>query len=293
MGVFTLEIVVQNLEGRKTVPWSSKGERKTLALRLSNLAPLLLEASLSGEFHGRGKALIFDLPAELQSGEAPLPLWIMLLLLAPGAPADANRCATLVASSCIDLRYEVVDALNRQADLSASPVPFFRRCHFGMTSVLPESDALELICFFRLYCGRHQPLTGGELLLEPIAWPDELREGDEAMPPMPCPPAPPPPPPVETPSKAPKKVSPESEFARVAKPPPQTKVNAAGAMFPSEIELVGDAQTQASLGFYASQQEEEPAPPAMKPPAAPLTPALPMVSQMVRELMQISESRAV
>ncbi|CAL1128599.1 unnamed protein product [Cladocopium goreaui] len=132
MGVFTLEIVLQNLEGPKTVGrWSSKGEKKTLALRLSNLAPVLLEASLSGEFHGRGKALVFDLPAELQSGEAPLPLWIMLLLLAPGAPEDANRCATLVASSCIDLRYEVMDALNRQADLSASPVPFFRRCRFG------------------------------------------------------------------------------------------------------------------------------------------------------------------
>lgn len=251
MGVFTLEIVVQNLEGPKTVGrWSSKGEKKTLALRLSNLAPVLLEASLSGEFHGRGKALVFDLPAELQSGEAPLPLWIMLLLLAPGAPEDANRCATLVASSCIDLRYEVIDALNRQADLSASPVPFFRRCRFGMTSVLPESDALELTCFFRLYCGRHQPLTGGELLLEPIAWPDDLREGDEPMPPMPCPPAPPP---VETPNKValPRSVSPQG-----AKPRPQTKVNAAGAMFPSEIELVGDAQSQVSLDFCAPQKEE-------------------------------------
>mmetsp|Transcript_63657 Transcript_63657/g.139533 ORF Transcript_63657/g.139533 Transcript_63657/m.139533 type:complete len:279 (-) Transcript_63657:15-851(-) len=276
MGVFTLEIVLQNLEGPKTVGrWSSKGEKKTLALRLSNLAPVLLEASLSGEFHGRGKALVFDLPAELQSGEAPLPLWIMLLLLAPGAPEDANRCATLVASSCIDLRYEVMDALNRQADLSASPVPFFRRCRFGMTSVLPESDALELTCFFRLYCGRHQPLTGGELLLEPIAWPDDLREGDEPMPAV----------------ALPRSVSPQG-----AKPRPQSKVNAAGAMFPREIELVGDAQSQVSLDFCAPQQEEEPAPPAMKAPAAPamkapaVSPALPMVSQLVRELMQISES---
>lgn len=159
-----------------------------------------------------------------------------------------------------------------------------------MTSVA-EEQSLQLTCFLRLYCGRYQPLTGGELLLEPIAWPHD-QEGPTL--------------PTSSPTPAVNLHTVETQTEDVEDPKRRPRrsggkgdtrqrswrshdmVGAAGAIFPKEIELTG---TEVGYDAYSSPIEviEDPDPP--DPPAVPPVPAsssaLPLVSQLVKELMQM------
>lgn len=291
MVVLTFELVVQKLEGEALRRWNGSGRPgiiPMLAFRFMDLAPILLEATtVDGQIDFRkGKALVFDLPEELHVTQ--LPLWILLLLPEP-EQKTADRCATLLASTCLDLRHEVAEAMHRHSDtMSFQTVPFFRRCSFGMTSVA-EEQSLQLTCFLRLYCGRYQPITGGELLLEPIAWPHD-HEGDVALP--------------KTSSPTPA-VTVETQTEDVEEKPPRRSggkgeeirqrslrshdmvTGAAGAIFPKEIELTG---TEAGYDVYSSPLEviEDLDPPAPPPSVVASCPsALPLVSELVKELMQI------
>lgn len=248
--------------------------RCALALRLGEEPLTLLEGGQGEDVRGQGKALVFDLPEVLL--EQTLPLWIMLLML----PDLMVRSADLVASCCLDLRHEVAAALEGEG------APMFRRCHYGMTPVHPSMSTPQLSCFLRLYVGRHRP--GAELLLEPIAWPEELQKPGQAG--------------AESSGKQPR---PRAELAeretqteelqprsapRKVHAQPGPAVHAANEDFLPEIRL---AAKEEPLELCLSEEDTEdlaapPVPPQPLPPPVPhppVEPALPMVSQLVGELM--------
>ncbi|CAE7364117.1 unnamed protein product [Symbiodinium sp. CCMP2592] len=152
-----------------------------------------------------------------------------------------------------------------------------------MTSAHESLPELQLSCFLRVYAGSHQPFAGGELLLEPVALPPGGEEEPEMDVPevKRCT--------VETQTEAPempKDVKPpavlgasggERRGSKAETTPPKAYKMEGEAVFADEIQL-------AHGGDYL---EEAPA----TPPAAEVqeaTPSsLPLVSQLVRELMQM------
>jgi len=141
-------------------------------------------------FGGRGKALMFEV---LEDSDAPLPLWLMALVKRPapdapfgdmqaqsGTPTAAAASAVLLASACVDLLAEVRACASRGARHS-NAVCAFRRCSFQLVGVHDACCSVVLDCYFRVYAGSHQPLAGGELLLEPARWQDEQQEPEEHL----------------------------------------------------------------------------------------------------------------
>ncbi|CAJ1390407.1 unnamed protein product [Effrenium voratum] len=137
-----------------------------------------------------------------------------------------------------------------------------------MTGVHASMPALQLSCYLRVYCGRHQPT--GELMLEPILW----EPGEE--------------PPVKA------TVETQTETTQEDVPPPKPRGDwprappeppTDSAMFPAEIRLGRDASEQI-------EEEVIVVAPQPQAPAEGPTPALPLVSQLVRELMQLADETA-
>ncbi|CAK9058661.1 unnamed protein product [Durusdinium trenchii] len=174
-----------------------------------------------------------------------------------------------------------------------------------MTPVHPSMSTPQLSCFLRLYVGRHRP--GAELLLEPIAWPEELQkpgqagrglrhcfldetrlfvggDGAESSGKQPRPRAE-----LAERETQTEELQPRSAPRKVhAQPGPA--VHAANEDFLPEIRL---AAKEEPLELCLSEEDTEdlaapPVPPQPLPPPVPhppVEPALPMVSQLVGELM--------
>jgi len=175
--LLTVELVAESLQGSAGRAVSQKSPERqipALGVRLLDLAPAVIEApdteafGASAEsfvsFNGRGKALVVEMPIAASEAAEPIPLWLLALAL---QPAGVTRSAVLLASACIDLRQEVLRAISVKGGTSAPCT--FRRCSFRMTPVRETSCNLQLDCFLRIYTGSHQPISGTELLLEPIA----------------------------------------------------------------------------------------------------------------------------
>lgn len=155
-------------------------DRPALGLRLLDLPPVVVLAP-EGEtfaptltesevrFNGRGKALVFRLPRNfLQRRKGPgdpLPLW----LLALAVENEGSAAAVLLASTCVDLRCEVLRAAaSAHRSGFAGPRPF-RRAVLALTAVHDESCSLELDCYLRVCADDNQPSEAGPVLLEPAA----------------------------------------------------------------------------------------------------------------------------
>jgi len=202
--LFTLELIADSLQGPVLLPPTALASAPPiLGVRLMDLAPEFLDApegetyspavSSCVSFGGRGKALVFELADQLlhdhEACGRPLPLW--LLALAAIRPSTARRSeatraasataaaatkaaggSVLVASACVDLRQEVLhaqEAARRSSEHTSNPSASpFRRCGFKFTAVHGPSSELTLSCFFRVYEGRHIPMTG-TALLQPAA----------------------------------------------------------------------------------------------------------------------------
>ncbi|CAE7477599.1 pks3 [Symbiodinium pilosum] len=188
MLVFTLEVVVDHIQGweqllQRCAPMARHFEMRhpALALRFLDLEPAIVQADAITEtssellnFHGRGKAMVLELPCGML--EETLPLWLMALALQPAEADSGARRATLLASACINLQQEVARA-NSPPACSAPTV--FRRSCFRMTSAHKSLPDLQLACYMRVYAGAHQPFAGEELLLEPVALPVAGQEEPE------------------------------------------------------------------------------------------------------------------
>lgn len=172
-GAIASDVVEDN---QSDIRSKSSSSRPALGLRLLDLPPAVLEAptgqafgtlrSSRVSFRGKGKALVFELPELFLQQEEPVPLWLMALAMQPDSAS-----AVLVASACVDLRQEVTRAaaVFKQCSGTLATGNTFRRCSFRMTAVRDGNCDLTLDCFLRLYAGGHQPLTGNELLLQPVA----------------------------------------------------------------------------------------------------------------------------
>jgi len=309
--LFTLELIAQSLKGSagaallnilkaKSADDGSPG-RPALGLRLLDLAPVLIEApvgevygSSAGScvaFGGRGKALVFELPGPVHghSNKEPLPLWLMVLSRQP----DPEAPSVLMASACVDFRGDMHAAAT--AGGASSPCPF-KRCSFRMTPVKDAACALTLECYVRMYAGSQRPVTGGELLLEPSA----ILPGAHLPPQPPCCTA-------ETQTESPVSPAPaEASATQIAQETlqreeqrqlseasngyPAASTNT-GAFFPAEISVGaarGDTTTSSAAATGTAQRTAEV---TSLPGASPATPAvassLPLVSKLVRELLQI------
>lgn len=175
--LFTLELIADCLWG-PSGSCSQEPEEEplqpALGIRVLDLPCFSIDAPEGEDFEdeedscisfaSRGKALVFELPEALIESGTPLPLWLMLL-----AKRGASVAATLLASACIDLRSEVLKAMQHERRGALAGPVAFRSCSFRMSPVIDQGCRVTLNCFVRLYAGAHQPLSGGELLLEPAA----------------------------------------------------------------------------------------------------------------------------
>lgn len=205
MGVarFCLEIVADSLHLDSSIhgaaavalPALAGATHPALGLRLLDLSTAVLEApegecyealsaSRSVYFGGRGKALVFELRADMvqgddsgleatftASGAEPLPLWLMALAAPASAlPPGSGGAAILLASACVDLRGEILRAASpKQSALGGYAYVPFRKCSLQLTPVRDAHCAFTLDCYLRVYAGSQQQLSGGELLVEPRA----------------------------------------------------------------------------------------------------------------------------
>lgn len=255
-----------------------------LVLGLLDLDPVMIEADSATAmprgfacFNGKGKALTFELPCGML--EQTLPLWLMALDLQPvDRDSDARR-AVLMSSCCINLAHEVARALSQRS--CAAPV-LFQRLRLRMTSAHESLPELQLSCYLRVYAGSHQPFAGGELLLEPVALPTGEEEPEIDVPEVTrCT--------VETQTEAP-------EVAKDVKPP-AVALGAglkAETTAPKVYKMEGEAffADEIQLAHGGDDHEEAPATPPVAEVQAATPSSLPLVSQLVRELMQM-QTRSV
>mmetsp|Transcript_38866 Transcript_38866/g.91300 ORF Transcript_38866/g.91300 Transcript_38866/m.91300 type:complete len:298 (+) Transcript_38866:33-926(+) len=295
MQTFTLEVVADSIQGwgrvrRGSIQDADKQQTRhepALVLRLLDLDPVMIEADSSTAmprgfacFNGKGKALTFELPCGML--EQTLPLWLMALDLQPVDRESDARRAVLMSSSCINLAHEVSRALLQRS--CAAPM-VFQRLRLRMTSAHESLPDLQLSCFLRVYAGSHQPFAGGELLLEPVALPPGGEEEPE----------------MDVPEVKRCTVETQTEAPEVPKDvkPPAVVLGASGSKAettpPKVYKMEGEA-------FFADEihwnhhggdyLEEAPATPPVAEVQAATPSSLPLVSQLVRELMQM-QTRSV
>mmetsp|Transcript_5015 Transcript_5015/g.8965 ORF Transcript_5015/g.8965 Transcript_5015/m.8965 type:complete len:182 (-) Transcript_5015:51-596(-) len=176
-----------------------------------------------------------------------------------------------------------------------------------MTPVRETSCNLQLDCFLRIYTGRHKPISGTELLLEPIAVSGATRSpsAGRGRSPRQLSPRPPELSTVETQTQteeAEKGVP--QEVSASASPPVSLPVrssssrppdsNSVGVFFDEEVRVESTAQPQEQAPKAETAEEVPPSPATglkegavrgLGPPEVPSS--LPLVSELVRELYQI------
>lgn len=180
--VFALEVVVDHVtvqHAQSTSNASSNDLRPALGIRFLDLPAVVIDAP-DGQgfpiaeghipFHGRGKALLFELPQTVveTNSHVPLPLW--LTTLARPKHAVRPEQAFLVASACLDMRKEAASAAVGRPSTLDSPVPY-RACNISMTSARGVSGALGLQCRLRIFQVYHDHqmrngISPGETRLE-------------------------------------------------------------------------------------------------------------------------------
>eukprot|EP00746_Dinoflagellata_sp_MGD_P163365 gnl/MRDRNA2_/MRDRNA2_91349_c0_seq1.p1 gnl/MRDRNA2_/MRDRNA2_91349_c0~~gnl/MRDRNA2_/MRDRNA2_91349_c0_seq1.p1 ORF type:complete len:366 (+),score=56.92 gnl/MRDRNA2_/MRDRNA2_91349_c0_seq1:61-1158(+) len=181
--VFALEVVADHVTVKHAKSTSSalaNSLRPAVGVRFLDLPAVVIDAPAgqgfppsegSIAFHGRGKALLFELPQKLVaegSTQVPLPLW--LTVLARPQHAVGSEQAFLVGSACLDMRAEAAAAALGRPSTLDTPIPY-RACTIQITSVRGIANALRLQCRLRLFRvhGDHHLRNGiepGETRLE-------------------------------------------------------------------------------------------------------------------------------